>query len=82
MHTISTIAGSPVRTSPRKGLSGGHREPNRGGWLMRILALLATWQARAEDRRQLAQMDAHQLKDIGCGWLEIEAETRKPFWRA
>lgn len=82
MHTISTIDGSPGRTAPRRGLSGGHRGPRGGGWLIRILAVLATWQARAEDRRCLAQMDAHHLKDIGLGRREIEAEIRKPFWRA
>ncbi len=82
MHTISTIAGSRRRTTPRRRLSGGHRGPRRGGWLMRVLMILAVWQARADDRSQLAQMDSHQLRDIGCGWFEIEAEIHKPFWRA
>ena len=82
MHTISTIAGSLGRTAPRKSLPGGRIGRHRESWLMRILEVLAGWQARADGRRALAQMDATRLKDIGRGRLEIEAEIRKPFWRA
>jgi len=38
--------------------------------------------ARSRQRRQLLEMDDHQLKDIGITRAEAELEGRKPIWKA
>ena len=46
-----------------------------------VLRTLRTWHDRAEQRRQLAGMDGHLLRDIGLDRRTAEAEIAKPFWR-
>ncbi len=46
------------------------------------LELLETWAARAEQRRQLAALDARMLRDIGRSEADALRESGKPFWRA
>jgi uncharacterized protein YjiS (DUF1127 family) len=41
---------------------------------------LLIWQERARERRRLASLDDHMLRDIGLSRADIHAETRKPFW--
>jgi uncharacterized protein YjiS (DUF1127 family) len=43
---------------------------------------VAQWLQRARDRRELADLSARQRRDIGLTLDAIEAEVRKPFWRA
>lgn len=43
---------------------------------------VVTWQARADMRRALEDLDDRMLRDIGLGRIEAEREMRKPFWRA
>ncbi|MCE3027910.1 DUF1127 domain-containing protein [Salinicola sp. DM10] len=38
------------------------------------------WQRR-RTRRQLAELDAHQLQDIGLLPSQVYRETHRPFWR-
>lgn len=40
------------------------------------------WAERAAERRHLAELDDHLLKDIGLNRAEVEAVSTKPFWRA
>jgi len=47
----------------------------------RAAALLASWRRRAADRRQLASLDGHLLRDIGLSVGDVEIEAAKPFWR-
>lgn len=47
-----------------------------------VPALLALWRARWRQRRALAELDAHLLRDIGRSRAEALRESRKPFWRA
>ena len=44
--------------------------------------MIAAGYARSSQRRQLFTLSDHQLRDIGLRRLDIEAEWRKPFWRA
>jgi uncharacterized protein YjiS (DUF1127 family) len=37
---------------------------------------------RSRQRRQLLEMDDHELKDIGITRAEAELEGRKPIWKA
>jgi uncharacterized protein YjiS (DUF1127 family) len=47
----------------------------------RILDTPFTWAERAAERRHLAQLDDHLLKDIGLNRADVEAVSTKPFWR-
>jgi uncharacterized protein YjiS (DUF1127 family) len=48
----------------------------------RCRSLWDTWQQRARQRRQLAELDDRQLDDIGISRAEALCEAAKPFWRA
>jgi uncharacterized protein YjiS (DUF1127 family) len=37
---------------------------------------------RARQRRDLAALSDHNLRDIGLTRVDVEIETGKPFWRA
>jgi uncharacterized protein YjiS (DUF1127 family) len=41
---------------------------------------LARWFARSRQRRDLAALDAHLLKDIGVTPGQARREASKPFW--
>ncbi|EKF19223.1 DUF1127 domain-containing protein [Nitratireductor pacificus] len=43
---------------------------------------LARASARYRQRRHLAELDDHQLADIGLTRRDVERECAKPFWRA
>jgi len=47
----------------------------------RAVGLLTTWRRRAADRRQLCDLDAHMLRDVGLSRGDVEFEINKPFWR-
>ena len=40
------------------------------------------WAERASERRHLAELDDHLLKDIGLNRAEVEAVSTRPFWRS
>lgn len=40
------------------------------------------WQHRVRERSQLQLLDQRMLRDIGLTRVDIDVETRKPFWRA
>lgn len=48
----------------------------------RLAHLLGLWIERHRQRRALAGLDDHLLKDIGIGRADAWQESRKPFWRA
>ena len=53
----------------------------RGLW-RRFIALIVTWQSRAQQRRELLDADSRVLRDLGLSKAEVAAEASKPFWRA
>ncbi len=66
------------------GAVAGHRRPLTAivaGIPRRLLDTLLLWQERESQRRQLMQMDARLLKDIGVSRAQARAEFDKPFWR-
>lgn len=71
---------SNVFSSPINGLSRGV-----GHEIVAILDRLFEapflWAERSADRRHLADLDDHLLKDIGLNRADVEAINRKPFWR-
>jgi len=53
----------------------------RGLW-RGFIALIVTWQSRAQQRRELLDADSRVLRDLGLSKAEVAAEASKPFWRA
>jgi uncharacterized protein YjiS (DUF1127 family) len=45
------------------------------------LMLIAGWIERARQRKALAALDDHTLRDIGITRVEAVGEAEKPFWR-
>lgn len=56
--------------------NGRHTRPARP------VAKLRLWQERVRQRHELSLLDDHILQDIGLTREQVEAEARKPFWRA
>jgi uncharacterized protein YjiS (DUF1127 family) len=52
------------------------------GFLARIAETLHVWHQRQIERRQLAELSARDLHDVGLSWSDIVHEAEKPFWRA
>jgi len=51
------------------------------GWTTRVIDTLLTWQERSRQRRDLARLPDHLLKDIGLSAADVAAEVSKPAWR-
>ena len=51
------------------------------GPLRQLVHLALTWIERGRQRNDLAELDAHLLRDIGVSSEEARTETKKPFWR-
>ncbi|MFW5679116.1 MAG: DUF1127 domain-containing protein [Pseudomonadota bacterium] len=50
----------------------------------RVLAAIGQallWYGRARERRALAELDDHLLRDIGVSRAEADREAGKPFWQ-
>jgi uncharacterized protein YjiS (DUF1127 family) len=45
-----------------------------------LLRTVSRWLARSRQRRDLAELDAHLLRDIGVTRGEASREAAKPFW--
>ncbi len=43
--------------------------------------IFATWRQRAQQRRELAQLDARSIRDLGLSTADVQFEANKPFWR-
>jgi uncharacterized protein YjiS (DUF1127 family) len=48
---------------------------------LQAAAAVAVWLDRSRQRRQLAQLSDHMLRDIGLTRVDAWAEAEKPFWR-
>jgi uncharacterized protein YjiS (DUF1127 family) len=44
--------------------------------------ILSTWRRRAQQRRELATLDARTLRDLGLSASDVNFEANKPFWRS
>tara|TARA_R100000005_G_scaffold96488_1_gene83814 strand:+ start:3533 stop:3763 length:231 start_codon:yes stop_codon:yes gene_type:complete len=45
-------------------------------------SLILQWQGRAAERRHLADLDKHDLTDVGLTFADVRPETEKPFWQS
>ena len=50
--------------------------------LDRVLEAPFVWADRVAERRHLAELDDHMLKDIGLSRADIDEVADKPFWRS
>lgn len=50
------------------------------GVLVGIVETLLRWQELSVQRRQLLELDAHMLKDIGISRADAVREAKRPFW--
>jgi len=57
------------------------RSPARGVGLRAMVDRIRTWRERARQRRHLAGLNDHMLRDIGLTRGDVMAECSKPFWR-
>ena len=55
--------------------------PRPPGRFRALLRLLRLWIVRAGWRRDLADLDAMQMRDCGLDPVEVRCEAAKPFWR-
>lgn len=60
-----------ARKAPRE-------ETKKFSW---AVATFGTWLGRARQRRALADLNDHQLRDIGLAPRDARLEAYKPFWR-
>jgi uncharacterized protein YjiS (DUF1127 family) len=72
---------STVFSSPINGLSRGVGH-EIAAMVDRLFEAPFVWAERASERRHLAQLDEHLLKDIGLNRTDVQAISTKPFWRA
>jgi uncharacterized protein YjiS (DUF1127 family) len=72
------------RTAPlaqrRRFATAGDEVRLRRAAFAEIARTVALWFARARQRRDLADLDAHLLKDIGVTRRQAAREAAKPFW--
>ena len=68
-------------SSPINGLSRGVGH-EVAAVVNRIFETPFAWAERVSERRHLAQLDDHLLRDIGLNRADVEAISTKPFWRA
>ncbi len=52
------------------------------GFFAQLSETFHTWRQRQIQRRQLAELSARDLHDVGLSWSDIAYEAEKPFWRA
>ena len=52
------------------------------GFFAQLGETFRTWRQRQIQRRQLAELTARDLHDVGLSWSDIAYEAEKPFWRA
>jgi uncharacterized protein YjiS (DUF1127 family) len=44
--------------------------------------VIGTWRQRNRERRELSQLDARSLRDLGLNPGNVQFEANKPFWRS
>lgn len=50
-------------------------------WAISFAVVVTKWSLRQRSRKQLKQLDATQLKDIGLSRADAHYEATLPFWR-
>jgi uncharacterized protein YjiS (DUF1127 family) len=86
-HGIAAQAQKERRSAPSTvvaihAVAAGDATATRGGQVGAALQrLLRTWGDRVRQRRELSQLTARDLLDVGISNADAREEMRKPFWR-
>lgn len=56
------------------------RHTTVSGIVAQTWAIIGLWRERARQRRDLAEMSADMLRDIGVSPRAARAEAARPFW--
>jgi uncharacterized protein YjiS (DUF1127 family) len=67
---------SPQAVAPMRSRGG-----RKAAGIQKLLRLLRLWLDRRAWRRELATLDAGQMRDCGFNPVEVRLEAAKPFWR-
>ncbi|MGK4475923.1 DUF1127 domain-containing protein [Aeromonas molluscorum] len=59
----------------------GYQQSSELNLVARAKQIFLTWLERSRSRRQLSELPAYLLKDIGLNESDRYQETTKPFWR-
>ena len=75
---------SPAQVTISNGvpLTGGSHHVAPSAWHQKVLSKLVQWQNRADQRRNLREMEDRLLADMGITRADAIQESRKPFWVA
>ena len=46
-----------------------------------LMDTLNTWYDRTQERRRLAELEPHMMKDIGLESWQVREIANRPFWR-
>ena len=81
-YCIDTINGDFASREPSLTWEGWIRAGIKlvGREMVRTTDILSAWHERARQRRTLATLSDHSLKDIGLSRSDAWAESQKPFW--
>jgi uncharacterized protein YjiS (DUF1127 family) len=52
------------------------------GLLSEVVETLHVWHERYRTRKELSQLSARDIRDVGLSWTDVAWEANKPFWRA
>ena len=77
MGTIQRSALTLVRSDAESRSLGQRIKLSASALLEQVL----DWQDRSAQRRALAELSNHQLKDIGLSRADVVRETMKRFWQ-
>lgn len=50
-------------------------------WLGQMRDLLSLWRKRVRQRRELRDLEPHQMRDAGIDPETVRREAAKPFWQ-
>jgi uncharacterized protein YjiS (DUF1127 family) len=75
--TANPVNGGALAALPMPGA----KDRGLGVFVARLVEVTLDWQERRRQRRNLAMMDEHMLRDIGLSSADVEREVHKPFWR-
>jgi uncharacterized protein YjiS (DUF1127 family) len=51
-------------------------------FLSEVVETLHVWHERYRTRKELSQLSARDIRDVGLSWTDVAWEANKPFWRA
>ena len=80
MSCSQTASRTAALAQRRRFPTAGHEVRLRRAAFAGFVRTVALWLDRARQRRDLAELDAHLLKDIGVTPRQAAREAAKPFW--